>query len=331
MGSRLVFLEGAEREAAAEASRREWLPKRDRADHLGYVRRLMDTDWGRTAWRVPALRNESGEVIASAFAFDLPFRLDHQRLRLGGLASVVVRPDLRRMGLGRFFVKSLEHVLREEGADGVMLWSPGRQPWLELMGWTELPLGAILADLRDWRTAGPEETARSVVRAYRDDDFEAVRNLFNTASSLQRFAMLRDDHYWRLELLRARLEGQLFAPDWGPWGFLVGERDGRVVSYLRTARDPRRRSLVVLECGFEPDATRDITAMMRFLLEKLGDSAPRVMYSVCPTRLANLCPSERLHWKRADDERLFMKSFGSFEVPVSLYQDERLVWPCTRI
>jgi hypothetical protein len=235
------------------------------------------------------------------------------------------------MGLGRFFVRALEQVLREEEHDGAVLWSPGTQPWLELMGWTEMPLGAILADLREWRTAGPEEPARSTIRPYRDEDFESVRNLFNTASSLQRFAMLRDDSYWELELLRARMVSELFSPDWEPWGFLVGEREGRVVSYLRTMRDPRRGSLTVLECGFEPEANRDVTAMLRFLLDKLGAAAPRVMYSVGPTRLANLTPSDRLHWKRADDERLFMRSFGSFAVPVDLYQDERLLWPCNRL
>ena len=74
--------------------------------------------------------------------------------------------------------------------------------------------------------------------------------------------------------------------------FLVGERAGRVVSYLRAER-PSADDLTVLEYGFEVGAREDVAALVQGVLAPLGGDAPRRLRCVAPSRLANLLPARR--------------------------------------
>jgi hypothetical protein len=196
--------------------------------------------------------------------------------------------------------------------------------WPERLGYEPLPLATLVADTRGLASLAVAGTSPSAIRPYEATDFDAVRNLYNTATCVQRLAVLRDDLAWERELLRARLarEG---SPHALPLDFLVGEREGRVVSYLRAER-PTASALTVLEYGFEVGQRDDVAALVRGVLAPLGDDVPRRLRSIAPTRLANLLPARRLAWRCQAGPRMLMRSFGSFDVPTDSPPDERLVW-----
>ena len=151
---------------------------------------------------------------------------------------------------------------------------------------------------------------------------EAVRDLYNTDSCLQRLAVLRDDDLWSAHLLRSALGDRLFDRH---ERFLVSEDAGEVTAYLR-CRVAASGDLVVREYGLRAGAREHLTALVRSALEREGPGAPQRLTSVVPARFANLCPSESMRWKRWRSSRPMMKSFGSFRVPDHCDAEERWVW-----
>jgi N-acetylglutamate synthase-like GNAT family acetyltransferase len=285
----------------------------------------METPYGRRSWRVPALTDAGGAVVASMDLYETSLRLGHRRLRLGGIGCFNVRTDLRRSGLGRRLVDLVHARLRDEGFDGALLFSCIGEAYYERLGYETLPMLRLEADVTEWRTAGRPETS-SEIRAYADVDFEDVRNLYNTASALQELSVLRDEDTWGVELLRARLVDELAGRQARPWSFLVGARDGRVVSYLRSHWNADRRVLTVLELAFEPGCREDVTASLFHVLDAIQPEGAVRLTAVAPTRLANLVPTRRLRWIEEHEDILMMLSFGSHAVPTDLPHDARLIW-----
>ena len=328
MSGELAFLDGPLRDAVVEASWRELQPSATQEAYFALARGVMGTEWGRRRWRVPVLRDDGGDVVASMSLFDLAVRLDNARLRLAGIGALRVRPDRRGMGLGRFFLKAVHDRVQEEGFDGGLLFSSIGPAYFARMGYEVLPVGVLVADLASHRDVHPTPATASRIRPFEPADFDAVRNIYNTTASLQRLALLRDDEYWDASMLRSTLAERLLEQARLPASFLVGERDGRVVSYLRAARSPADDALVVEECGFDSGAREDVTAMIRHLLEQLEPTPPRALRAVGPSRMANLVPAHRMAWKRETQRVMMMKSFGSFQAPTDLAVDDRNIWAC---
>jgi hypothetical protein len=317
MSERLRFLIGDERHRALACERR---------GHVGELRRrLLDTPWSRSHAHVAVLLGDGERVLASVLVEELHYRLDFQRLRLAGLGTPHVVEGRRRRGLDRFFLKAVHDRLSDEGFDGAVCFAAPQARWPERHGYQALPLATLVADLRGFMDDERLGVSDSLVRAWRESDFEPVRQLYNAATCVQRLAVLRDDALWRHELERARLERAASTHEL-PLDFVVGEREGRVVSYLRAARDPLGGALVVLEYGFEVGMRDDVAALLRGVLEPLGPRRPATLRGVAPSRLANLVPARRLSWRRQARPRMLMRSFGSFEVPTDAPPDERLVW-----
>ncbi|TAJ05079.1 MAG: GNAT family N-acetyltransferase [Planctomycetota bacterium] len=325
MKPELVFLEGAARAPAIEAHWREWHASRSRDAHFEHVERAMASPWGARAWRVAALCDKHGRVLSTAYVYDLRYRLATQRLRVAGIGALCVDPQLRRLGLGTQFLQALHERLRDEKHDGAALYSRIGREFYERLGYRRLPSRVIEAELIDGRDPRFEPSP-SLLREFDARDFAQVRNLYNTSSALQRWAFLREDEYWR-----HRIEAQLERAQRFPRGrarsvFLVGERDGRVVSYLRAMNSPDGDVLQLLEYGFEPGARDDVPALVSRAVEACGDARPLRARALAPSRLANLLPARATTW-HAERRSIFMlKSFGGFEAPIEAPQDERLVW-----
>ena len=295
---------------------------------------LLASPWGRRACRVAALLDAGDQVAAWAMVEDLAFRLDVQRLQLGAIGPLHVRPDLAAMGLERFFLVRIEEWLRSRELDGALLLASRSPRTHRRLGWIELLQGGLVADLREWRTAGPAFGTTSIVRPFEQRDFDAVRELWSLGASLRPFALLRDAEWWDAALPAGAQDQESSSGAWRfpefPWGLLVAERDARLVAYLRTERRGPRAPLSVLEFAHEPGAREEITHMLRALLERLGAAAPKTLSGVTHSRLANLCPSDRVSWRRDLEDRLMIKSFSSFVPPVELHPDDRIVWPGDR-
>lgn len=325
MKPELVFLEGAARAPAIEAHWREWHSSRPREAHFEYVQRAMSSRWGTRAWRVAALLDKHGAVLATAYVYDLHYRLATQRLRLGGIGALCVEPRLRRLGIGTQFLQSLHERLRDEKHDGAALYSRIGREFYERLGYRRLPSRVVEAELIDGRDERFEPSP-SLLREFDARDFSPVRNLYNTSSALQRWAFLREDEYWRHRIDAQVERAQRFPRGLARPVFLVGEREGRVVSYLRALRAPTGDGLQILEYGFEPGARDDVPALVSRAAEASGEPRPKRVRALAPSRLANLLPARGTTW-RAERRSIFMlKSFGGFEAPIEAPQDERLVW-----
>lgn len=320
----LVWLEGDERQIAIEAHWREWHQRRDPARHAAFVRASMSGPWGRRAWRVAGLRDKHAQVLATAYVYELHYRLGSQRLVLGGIGALCVRPDLRRLGLGRMLLEALHVWMHANEYAGAALYSRVGRRWYASMGYEELPARHFVGELPASIASALEPTS-SVVRAFRESDFGGVRNLYNTAAALQPFALLREDAYWRHRLERiAALEREFEGVE--PRAlFLVGEREGEVASYLRCVAGSMPRTLVVLEYGFQPGASGDVA----WLLDRAANSLPERpahVRALAPARVEGLVPWATARWLDDKRNRFMIKSFGSFEVPHRLPFDDRLVW-----
>lgn len=325
MVPKLDFLSGADLDSYLELERRWRYPRRSSAHHQALQRELMATEWGRRAWRIAALKDRRGAVAAAVSLHDLSYRLSARRLTLCGLSSLAVAARFRGLGLGRILLRSVHEHLQGERYDGALAFSTIGARYFAKLGYEPLPIAALEADLVGWRSSGPQVETSSTVRPYRPDDpddFEAVRNLFNTSSSLQQLAVLRDEDYWRFVLRRSQLEAEALPGE--RRAFLVGERDGRIVSYMHAGVNGRSGRLVVHEFGVETGAAEDMTALSRATIERLG-RRPRSLRCVVPTRFSNWCPARRAVWRLEKRNVLMMMPLSGFGVPAEFAQDERLI------
>jgi hypothetical protein len=137
-------------------------------------------------------------------------------------------------------------------------------------------------------------------------------------------ACLREDDYWEFDIMRERLLHEMFSGKNYPWAFLVGEREGRVVSYLRT-RFPGDDTLHVIEYGFEAGAKEDVAAMLRFLMERLEREGVSRLRGKVPSRFVNLCPARQFRWR---EKRLVMVRpvKENFLLPPFAHPDEYFHW-----
>lgn len=326
MSTRFAFLEGAAREPAIAAHGREWFAARPPAAHAALVRELMQHPWARRAWCVPALLGEGEAVLASCFLYELDLRLDGRRLELGGIGALHVRPDLRRLGLGRMLLERVHDWLREQRKQGAFLFSAIGDAYYERLGYVALP-GRELSARFDAHASAPEPR-ELVLRAYEPADFAAVRELYNLASSLQRIALLRTEDYWDFRLERARRSAELGfdAPHAG--AFLVAEREGVPQAYLRSALEQGGRRLRLLEWGCAAGAQgalRALIARARELARQADRPAPVELRAVGPTRIANACAAHALEWAEERENRMLVLPFGGFTLPECDF-DERVVW-----
>lgn len=254
--------------------------------------------------------------------------LGPRRLRLAGLCSLTVAHRFRGLGLSRELLAGVHERAAGEGFDGVLAFSTIGGGYFARLGYRPLPLAALEADLTDWRASGPPIETTSTARPYEERDFGAVRDLYNTSASLQRMAVLRDAAYWDFLLRRSDLAGRHFPAERA--AFLVGERDGRVVSYLRAALR-RGGSMSVLEYGFEAGCAEDLTLLSRAAVDAFGDERPKRLRSVVPTRFRNWCPSPSSRWRPEKRNVLMLLPLRGLGVPdADSAQDERLIWAADR-
>jgi len=326
MSARFAFLEGPARAPAIAAHGREWFAARPPEAHSALVRELMQLPWSRRAWRVPALLGEGEAVLASCFLYELDLRLDGRRLELGGIGALWVRPDLRRLGLGRLLLERVHAWLREQRKQGAFLFSAIGDAYYERLGYVALP-GRELSGRFD-EHEHPPVACEAELRAYEPRDFAGVRELYNLTSSLQRIALLRTDDYWDYRLERARRSVELGFDPAHAGAFLVAEREGELRAYLRSALEQDGHRLRLLEWGCAAgahDLLRALIARARELARAPGRAAPRELRAVGPARIANVCGAHALAWDEERENRMLVLPFGSFALPECGF-DERVVW-----
>ena len=323
--SNLAFLDGPEREPAMRNAWETWY-----ASELPFERyremlaRLAETRWARERWRMAALHGERGTPIGTAYVSDVAALLDGRRVRLAGIGCVVVPETMRGLGIGTRLMEELDGAFAAEGYDGALLFSSIDASYYERFGYRPLLQHALTAELGGWRSQGPPANDASTIRPFEESDEEQVQSLYNTAAGLRRFAILRDRAAWEADRLRAAHAEEFLGRPEHPLRFLVGERDGAVVSYLRTTHSRDGTRLVVLDYAFETGRREDVTAMLRHVIAS-RDTPPKELFSCAPTRLTNLVPSRRGAWN-VTEGTMMLKSYGGLAVPSDSRHDDHFAW-----
>ncbi len=209
--------------------------RRLRADEREPVLRLLDTCFAGERWifekymdsdsayrpddLVVAL--EGREFVSCVQLFSKRVRLRGAALGLGGIGSVATHPRYRRRGLASQLLRVALDEMHSRGMALSLLF--GVQKIYGELGWIALPQARVAVHHPPGQRPLPAGVA---LRAYRDEDFAAVRALYDAYAARIESTTVRDLAYWQGQL---RYAG---APD---EAFRVAERDGEVVAYLRTA------------------------------------------------------------------------------------------------
>lgn len=161
-----------------------------------------------------------GEIVSCVQLFSKRVRLRGATLGLGGIGSVATAPRHRRRGLASQLLRATEAEMRRRGMALSLLF--GVEKLYAELGWIALPQARVAIHHPPSARPPPEGIA---LRAFRDDDFAAVRELYDAYASRIESTTVRDLAYWQGQLRYAGNPGEEFR---------VAERDGQVVAYLRT-------------------------------------------------------------------------------------------------
>jgi predicted N-acetyltransferase YhbS len=163
-----------------------------------------------------------GRIVSHVRIFHRQMLVRGVALPVGGVGSVATHPDYRRHGFATALLQ--DAIERMEGAGYALsfLWT-GLAPFYERLGWRVVPQPIY--------TAKPEEAARLStastvsVRPLTSADLPAVARIYRRAAEGSTGAIVRTLRYWRDHMTWV---------DDDPEGFLVAERRGQVVAYVRS-------------------------------------------------------------------------------------------------
>lgn len=181
-----------------------------------------------------------GRVVAYVRIFDRRMRVRGVPLRAGGVGSVATHPDFRRRSLASTLLEDAIRVMRRRGYAISFLYT-GVMPLYERLGWRVVAQPYLRAPLAE--AARAATSGAYVVRSFDAGDLPAVRRVFSRATRDATGSIVRTERYWRDHFWWANDD---------PRFFLVVERRGRVVAYLRGQVEAPRQRLVVLECETLP-------------------------------------------------------------------------------
>lgn len=161
-----------------------------------------------------------GRIVSHIRIWDRLIRVRGVALRVGGLGSVVTRPEYRGRGYAGALMKDTDRYLYEAGYDMGSLFSIIGTGYYGALGWASIPLPTFTLE------AGPNvgtcHGSKDVRPLDIDSDLDAVASIYEHCSKDLTGPEIRSREYWKIGPSRHR---GVF-PKWGV------ERDGALVSYL---------------------------------------------------------------------------------------------------
>lgn len=242
-----------------------------------------------------------GQVVAYVRIFDRRMRVRGVPLRAGGVGSVATHPDFRRRSLASTLLHDAIRVMQRRGYAISFLYT-GVMPLYERLGWRVVAqpyLRAPLAEAARLAASGPY-----VVRSFDARDLPAVRRVFSRATRHATGSIVRTERYWRDHFWWANDD---------PRFFLVAERRGRVVAYVRGQVEAPRQRLVVLECETLPSGRAAAPALLAEAAQRALTLGLTMVYCQAPVDSAiadafRACPgAESRPTGRAPDMQLLVR------------------------
>lgn len=205
----------------------------------------------------PTLRPEDtlvlvkgGKFVSSVQVFPRRFWVEGRVMRFAGIGNVSTDPAERKHGYAGQLMEEAVKKMTAEGYAFSML-TTTINSYYEKFGFVTVPRqAAVFAGVSPKLAAG----ARAFVR---ERDFASVRAIYESYNGENAGPVVRDEQYWR---------GQFDFCGEDPDKFLVLERDGRVVAYIRG--NIEKGVLQVLEFGASEDIPGAFEAMIRSLASR---------------------------------------------------------------
>lgn len=162
---------------------------------------------------------EDGKFVSTLQVWPKTIVVDGRELRVGGIGNVFTTDAYRHKGVASDVLRAAIEVMEREGFDISLLFA-SRLTFYAQFGWNSHRrlLGAVMPP------ATPLPVPASVRPFDRDRDLAAVMSIYESYSRGRNGIVARDLAYWHGQLEYAGAPGETF---------LVAEREGKVVAYLR--------------------------------------------------------------------------------------------------
>ncbi len=268
------------------------------ADHF-VKQHLYDSTFRPWQGRVAEV---DGRIAAYVRIFDRRMRVRGAPLRAAGIGSVATHPDFRRQSLASTLLIDAIRIM-ERRAYAISYLYTGITGFYERLGWRVAAQPYLRAPVAEVAALAPEGQ-RYHVRTFEAGDLPQVRRVFALATRRATGAVVRSETYWRDHFWWANDD---------PRFFLVAERHGRVVAYLRGQVEAERQRLVVLECETLPTERDAARALLAEAARRALGTGLAMVYCQAPADSAvadgfRLCPhAESRPLGRAPDMQLLVR------------------------
>jgi predicted acetyltransferase len=188
----------------------------------------------------------AGDIVAHAFLFPFEASFGGRCVKVGGIASVAVAPEVRGRGIGRVLMRRL-HAVSDMRGDAITMLYPFRQGFYASLGYAPTSSRRRLAfDPRavpeGWRAPAPSRNVRRV----RGEDRETIEGLHAEAAARTSGWITRPEAFW--DRLFSRERRHLLLTEGGYVAFSLDQEHEHaeavlVVDELVALDDVARRAL----------------------------------------------------------------------------------------
>lgn len=199
-----------------------------------------------------------GRVVSHVRLFHRQMLVRGVALPVGGVGSVATHPDYQGRGFATALLRDAIERMERAGYALSFLWT-GLAPFYERLGWRVVlqPIYTLQAE-----EAARSSTAATVsVRPFTSADLFAVARIYRRAAEGSTGAIVRTLRYWRDHMTWVHDD---------PEGFLLAERRGQVVAYVRSKVEVGNHLRLL-----EGEALPGAESALKILLAQLGRLAVR--------------------------------------------------------
>ncbi len=198
------------------------------ASIMGATEEYFGSSWRNYPGAVPEHSRvvvEDGGIRAHVHLYPRTIRLGAGTVGVGLVGDVCTRPEYRRRGFGHALLDDAAEYFRAHGCP-LSIISSGVFHFYTNCGYEKYPLTRyhVRVDPDPLRL----DLGYRVRRFERENDLSRVAEIYSEYNSRRPLSMVRSEEYWRTHFWRIRRE----TAD----GFLVAERRGEIMGYVRSGR-----------------------------------------------------------------------------------------------
>jgi len=202
-----------------------------------------------------------GKIVSSVQIFYYPVRMEGGTVvSCGGVANVGTLREYRRRGLSGALLDDCVSLIRQQGCAFSML-STGIPQHYERHGWTIFPMDHpkfLVDQIPQVSIPGP-----TIRKFEMDRDLKAVMEIYHDYNENLVGTMVRTPEYWRNSFHWVTVSWPKEDLD----SFLVAERKGEILAYLRRQKDTPDQAGPINEAGYKSGGEDAFRALIARALE----------------------------------------------------------------